>query len=215
MAVAVPNNPCFHDEAAARRTFERSAWPAGPFCPHCGSAARCGRLGAKEPAIYKCYACRKTFTVRIGTILEGSHVPLHLWLRAIHLMSAGEQRIRPRAMEAVLRVTPKTAAALIFRIRHAMAAAGQPATAGSDAAARMPAPELAGHDANFAWLLACIVPPRGPGMPAQRSGRSARSAATRDSKHSVHNAGRLALTDSSSGAMPSCGGAGISRVTSS
>jgi len=78
----------FRDERAAYAYVESQVWPNGRVCPHCGVFDRSGPLKGKSTRIgvYKCYACRKPFTVKVGTIFESSHVPLHIWLQAIHLM---------------------------------------------------------------------------------------------------------------------------------
>jgi transposase-like protein len=83
----------FHSEEAAYAYVEARVWPEGRICPHCGSIERSGKLGGKSTRIglYKCYDCRKPFTVKIGTIFEGSHVALRLWLQAIFLLQEGHQ----------------------------------------------------------------------------------------------------------------------------
>ena len=82
----------------------RSLWPNGPVCPHCGDEERVGRLNGKttRPGLCKCYACRKPFTVRIGTIFESSHLALHLWLQVIHLMCASKKGISTRQIQRML-----------------------------------------------------------------------------------------------------------------
>src|SRR5580658_10845551 len=69
----------FHDEAAALAFIEARLWPNGPVCPHCGEAARVGRINAKgfKIGMCKCYACRKKFSVTNKTVMESSHIPLH------------------------------------------------------------------------------------------------------------------------------------------
>src|SRR5438105_15173035 len=88
------NAPQFHNEEAAFEYVEARLWPTGPTCPHCGNcdAAKIGRLQGKttRPGLRKCYACRKPFTVRIGSIFEDSHCPLRYWLQAIYLMCASK-----------------------------------------------------------------------------------------------------------------------------
>ena len=86
---SVLNEPYFNDEQAAFDELERLVWPSGPVCPHCGCTGRVRPLkGVKDKAgherigLKKCYACRKPFTVRMGTIFESSHVPLNIWLQA-------------------------------------------------------------------------------------------------------------------------------------
>src|ERR1700720_3036684 len=81
------------DEKAAYAYVEARIWANGRFCPHCGVVERSGLRKAKSSrgALYKCYACRKPFTVKIGTIFEDSHVPLHLWLQAIVMMCSSKR----------------------------------------------------------------------------------------------------------------------------
>ncbi len=68
----------FHDETAAFAYVEAHLWPQGPVCPHCGEDKRIGRLNGEttRPGLCKCYACKKPFTVRMGTVFESSHLPL-------------------------------------------------------------------------------------------------------------------------------------------
>lgn len=112
----------FHDEAAAYAYVEARVWPQGPVCPHCGGVDRIGLMGGKSTRIgaYKCYQCRKPFTVKIGTIFEASHVPLHLWLQAFYLMCASKKGISSNQLHRTLGVTLKTAWFMSHRIREAM-----------------------------------------------------------------------------------------------
>ena len=78
MAKPVLSAPHFHNEEAAFAYVEAHLWPQGPVCPHCqATGEKIGRLTGKtsRPGLRKCYACRKTFTVRIGSIFEDSHFP--------------------------------------------------------------------------------------------------------------------------------------------
>jgi transposase-like protein len=70
-----------------------SSWPHGPVCPRCGGLDRIGKLKGKStrPGIYKCYACRKPFNVKVGTVFEASHIALHMWLQAILLICASKK----------------------------------------------------------------------------------------------------------------------------
>jgi transposase-like protein len=115
----------FHNEEAAFAWVEAHLWPTGPVCPHCGNAdaARIGRLEGKttRAGLRKCYACRKPFTVRIGTIFEDSHLALRLWLQAIYLMCSSKKGISTRQLQRTLGVGMKTAWHLGHRIRLAMA----------------------------------------------------------------------------------------------
>lgn len=113
----------FHDEEAAVAYVEARVWAKGINCPHCGNAdeKRIGRLAGKSTRIgvHKCYACRKPFTAKAGTIFESSHVPLHLWLQAIHLICASKRGISSNQLHRVLGITLKSAWFLSRRIREA------------------------------------------------------------------------------------------------
>jgi transposase-like protein len=121
---SVLSAPHFHNEEAAFEYVEARLWPNGPVCPHCSATSeKIGRLQGKttRPGLRKCYACRKPFTVRIGTIFESSHAPLRLWLQAIYLMCASKKGISTRQLQRTLGVGMKTAWFMGHRIRHAMA----------------------------------------------------------------------------------------------
>jgi transposase-like protein len=122
MASNVLSAPHFQNEAAAFAYVEARLWPNGPVCHHCGETERIGRLQGKttRPGLYKCYACRKPFTVRMGTIFESSHLPLHLWLQIIHLMCASKKGISTHQIQRMLRCSMKTAWFLGHRIRESM-----------------------------------------------------------------------------------------------
>jgi transposase-like protein len=122
MAKPLLSEPHFHSEEAAFEYVETRLWPNGPVCPHCGERGRVGKLQGKttRPGLYKCYQCRKPFTVRMGTIFESSHLPLRLWLQIIHLMCASKKGITTRQIQRMLRCSMKTAWFLGHRIRAAM-----------------------------------------------------------------------------------------------
>jgi transposase-like protein len=124
MAHPVLAAPHFHNEEAAFAYVEAHLWPEGPVCPHCGNCddKRIGRLSGKtsRPGLRKCYACRKTFTVRIGSIFEDSHFPLHLWLQAIQLITASKKGISTRQIQRAFNCSMKTAWFLMHRIREIM-----------------------------------------------------------------------------------------------
>ncbi len=122
MAKSVLSAPHFQTEAAAFAYVEAELWPNGPVCPHCGETARIGQLNGKttRAGLRKCYACKKPFTVRMGTLFEDSHLPLHLWLQIIHLMCASKKGIATRQIQRMLKCSMKTAWFLGHRIRLAM-----------------------------------------------------------------------------------------------
>jgi transposase-like protein len=123
----------FHDEAAAFAEMEAVLWPDGPVCPHCGGMDRIYALkgvrskpskknpeGVERHGLKKCGHCRKQFTVRVGTIFEDSHAPLHLWLQAIYLMCSSKKGISSHQLHRVLGVQYNTAWFMSHRIREAM-----------------------------------------------------------------------------------------------
>lgn len=114
--------PHFHNEAQAFAYVEARLWPEGPVCPHCGGVGKIGKLQGKttRAGLWKCYQCRKPFTVRIGTIFESSHLPLHVWLQAIFLVAGSKKGISANQLHRTLGVTLKTAWFLAHRIREAM-----------------------------------------------------------------------------------------------
>src|SRR5882672_6814170 len=123
MAKSVLSEAHFQTEEAAFAYVEKKLWPDGPTCPFCGATEEhVGRLNGKTTrlGLHKCYACQKPFTVRMGTIFESSHLPLHLWLQAIHLMSASKKGISTRQIQRMLQCSMKTAWFLTHRIREAM-----------------------------------------------------------------------------------------------
>src|SRR3954462_12852865 len=112
----------FHSEEAAYAFVESRLWPNGPVCPHCGGVERIGKMGGKSTRIgtYKCYQCRKPFTVKIGTIFEASHVALNVWLQAMYLIAGSKKGISSNQLHRTLGVTLKTAWFMSHRIREAM-----------------------------------------------------------------------------------------------
>ncbi len=119
---SVLSSPHFHNEEKAFAYVEARVWPNGPVCPHCGGVEKLGKLKGKttRPGLWKCYQCRKPFTVRMGTIFESSKVPLHLWLQAMYLIAGSKKGISSNQLHRTLGVTLKTAWFLSHRIREAM-----------------------------------------------------------------------------------------------
>ncbi|HEY7230221.1 MAG TPA: IS1595 family transposase [Pseudolabrys sp.] len=114
------------DEKAAYAYVEARIWLNGRVCPHCGTIDRSGLLKGKSTRIgvYKCYACRKPFSVKVGTIFEDSHVPMHLWLQAIVLMCSSKKGLSTNQLHRTLGVTLRTAWHMSHRIRLAMDESG-------------------------------------------------------------------------------------------
>jgi len=114
--------PHFRNEEAAFEYVEAHLWANGPVCHHCGEMGRIGRLQGKSnrAGLYKCYACRKPFTVRMGTIFESSHVPLRIWLEVIYLICSSKKGISTRQIHRTLGGSMKTAWFLTHRVRECM-----------------------------------------------------------------------------------------------
>jgi transposase-like protein len=114
--------PHFNDEAAAFAFVEAHLWADGRACPHCGVIDRSAPLKGKSnrPGLYKCYACRKPFTVKIGTIFESSHIQLRDWLTAIHMICCSKKGVSANQLHRTLGITLKSAWFMGHRIREAM-----------------------------------------------------------------------------------------------
>jgi transposase-like protein len=124
---SVLSEPYFTDEQAAFDSLEAIVWPDGIVCPHCGVIGKAAALtGVKDKkgrvrrGLKKCYACRKQFTVRVGTVFEDSHVPLHIWWQAAFLMCSSKKGISSNQLHRTLGVTLKTAWFMSHRLREAM-----------------------------------------------------------------------------------------------
>jgi len=123
-----------HDEAAAFAMLESILWPDGPVCPKCGCIGRSRRLGgtSSRMGVLKCYDCRKQFTVKVRTVFEQSHVPLHKWFQATHLLCASKKGMSSNQLHRILGVTLKTAWFMSHRIREAMREGKIPAMLGGE-----------------------------------------------------------------------------------
>jgi transposase-like protein len=117
----------FSDAQLAREFFEKQCWPEGAVCPFCGLIGEAYRLKAKQdskspvrPGVWKCSGCRKQFTVTKGTIFEDSHIPLNIWLMAIHLMCASKKGVSAHQLHRMLGVTYRSAWFMAHRLRYAL-----------------------------------------------------------------------------------------------
>lgn len=115
----------FESEEDAFAFIEAQVWPRGPVCPHCGTTGRSRRLRGESTRVgtYKCYQCRKPFTAKIGTFLEGSHLPLALWLQAIYLICALRMSPDDDDLHIALDLPKKTVKSMAERLHVAMASA--------------------------------------------------------------------------------------------
>jgi transposase-like protein len=121
--MSVLSKPYFHDEEAAFAHLESVLWPIAPICPHCGSInAKHYDLRKTRVGLRKCCekGCRKQFTVRVGTVFESAHIPLHKTLQAVYLMTSSKKGVSAHQIHRILGVTYKTAWFLCHRIREAL-----------------------------------------------------------------------------------------------
>jgi len=115
-------------EEQARTMLERLRWPHGPVCPHCGVIGDAKRMESDEETkhqlrdgVLNCRACRKPFTVTVGTIFEGSHIPLAKWLVGFYLFASSKKGISALQLQRQLALgSYRTAWHMAHRIRHAM-----------------------------------------------------------------------------------------------
>jgi transposase-like protein len=109
-------------EDQARDLIEAIRWPNGSKCVHCGSDQAYKLRGkSTRPGLYKCRECKGQFTVRVGTIFEDSHIPLHKWLIAFHLMTSSKKGVSSLQLQRNLGLASyQSAWHMSHRIRHAM-----------------------------------------------------------------------------------------------
>ena len=110
----------YQDEDAAREHLEKLRWPDGPVCPKCSVIHKAYKLTPQETkeggkgthvrkGVWKCGACQTQFSLTIGTVFEDSHIPLHKWLLAIHLMCRSKKGISAHQLWRNLwGINPKT-----------------------------------------------------------------------------------------------------------
>jgi transposase-like protein len=115
-------NPAFTNEDKAREFLEASRWPDGPVCPFCGQLDTAKTLGGPSmgPGWYYCSECQDKFTVRVGTLYERSHIPLHKWLLATHLVVSSKKGMSALQLSRMLGITYKSAWFMCHRIREGM-----------------------------------------------------------------------------------------------
>nr|VFK39117.1 MAG: Transposase zinc-ribbon domain-containing protein [Candidatus Kentron sp. TC]VFK49379.1 MAG: Transposase zinc-ribbon domain-containing protein [Candidatus Kentron sp. TC]VFK59519.1 MAG: Transposase zinc-ribbon domain-containing protein [Candidatus Kentron sp. TC] len=108
----------FPDQNAAISYLEDLRWGASPVCPFCGETS-VGRMNRDNGEYLRCHGCNKHFTIRTGTIMERSHIPLHKWLFAMYLIVTARKGISSLQLSKELGITQKSAWFLLHRIRKA------------------------------------------------------------------------------------------------
>jgi hypothetical protein len=135
MIMSIVLEPYFWDERAAHAKFEEIVWPNGPVCGRCGATDRIGAVTGKgaRAGLKFCCRCRKQFRATIGTMFEGSHVPLHKWFQACFLLNAARGAVTAHQLHVRLEVTNKTALGIVRRLAAVIASAsGNPVLDGLD-----------------------------------------------------------------------------------
>jgi transposase-like protein len=118
--MSILSAPHFHNEAVAIARLEAILWPDGPHCPRCGGFDRITLVKGGRAGLRRCGPCKREFTVTVGTIFERSHVKLHKWFQAAHLLASSKKEISAHQLHRTLKVTYKTAWFMEHRLREAM-----------------------------------------------------------------------------------------------
>ena len=108
----------FPDEGAARTWLEDVRWSEGRYCPYCESDYT-NPVPHDKPMPYWCQDCRRYFSVRTGTAMHGSNLPLRTWVFALYLMVTNVKGVSSIKLHRDLGITQKTAWYMMHRIREA------------------------------------------------------------------------------------------------
>ena len=116
--------PHFQNDEAARAMLESILWPDGPVCAHCGVVNHAYKT--KRPGVFRCAekVCRKDFSVTMKTVMERSHIALHKWLQAFHLMTSSKKGVSAHQLHRTLQIGYEAAWFMAHRIREAMRLGG-------------------------------------------------------------------------------------------
>ena len=107
----------FNDLDVCAEFVAKLRWPDGPICPGCGGVEH-SYLSTRR--LWKCKACKKQFSVKVGTIFEDSPLPLSKWLPAVWLIANAKNGISSHELARALGVTQKSTWFMLHRIRLAM-----------------------------------------------------------------------------------------------
>jgi transposase-like protein len=164
----------FNDETAAWKHFEGVRWPDGPICPHCGVINSADPIIGKTArhGLYRCRECIKQFTATIGTIYEGSHIPMHKWLLAAHLMCASKKGMSAHQLWRMLGFgSYRTAWFMCHRIREAMTPKNVGPIGGQNRVVEADETLVGGKKKNRAFAKSGITPP--PNISDRRAAHAA------------------------------------------
>ena len=112
----------FPDDATAEVWFEKNRWgEAGKpsHCPKCGNTEKLKRVPSRKSTPYWCGACRSNFSVRVGTVMQRSHIPLQKWAIGIYLFSVSLKGVSSMRLHRDLKITQKSAYFMGQRLREA------------------------------------------------------------------------------------------------
>jgi hypothetical protein len=111
-------------EEQAREKLESIRWANGVVCPHCGRVDGHTKLQGKKhrPGVWKCNnGCAKQFTATVGTVMEGSHLPIRTWLMAFSILCSAKKGVSALQLQRQLGLgSYRSAWHLCHRIRYAM-----------------------------------------------------------------------------------------------
>jgi transposase-like protein len=119
----------YSDDDKARGLLESLLWPDGAICPHCKNhkekaiyklQPKAASKSKVRKGVHKCGACRKQFTVTVGTIFEDSHLPISKWLMAIFIICSSKKSISAMQLSRMLKITYKAAWFMAHRLRYAV-----------------------------------------------------------------------------------------------
>jgi transposase-like protein len=121
---SILNAPHFQCPEKARKFLEKLRWNGEPVCPHCGTVGNA--YATQKAGVYRCGSkeCRKDFSVTTKSVMEASHIKLHVWLQAFHYLASSKKGISAHQLHRTLKITYKTAWFLAHRIREAMRTGG-------------------------------------------------------------------------------------------
>jgi transposase-like protein len=123
---------CAVESEAVKFLEEQRGWvtEADAVCPRCGVVGESRQMKSKTGErnarfLWRCGACKKQFTVRVGTIMEDSAIPLRLWCLAFHRAASSKKGVSALQIQRETGLTYKSALFLMHRIRWAMAPANE------------------------------------------------------------------------------------------
>jgi transposase-like protein len=112
------------NETLAVEFMEQHRWGSGPGCPRCGDMDVYKMLGVdgqrNKDFRWRCRGCLKMFTVRTGSVLEESRLPIRVWVYAFWRACASKKGISALQLSREMEITHRSALFVLRRIRLAM-----------------------------------------------------------------------------------------------